>query len=328
MDIKEEQRNRSKYTRTKHDLFRSEIIRGLQKAQKELPSKYLYDEYGSYLYECICSLEEYYIPQTEAKIMASYIYEMVELLGPGVTLIEYGCGSCAKTRILLDNLYGLSTFVPIDISREQLFQVADELSLDYPSLEILPVCADFTRDLELPVTGRWNQRTVVYFPGSTIGNFDPIPARNFLERVADVCGPGGALLIGVDLRKDPDVLHKAYNDREGVTAAFNLNLLTRINRELEGDFNPDYFEHRAIYNREQGRIEMHLISLRSQVVHIGNINIPFVEGESIWTENSYKYSLVEFEKLANAAGFSVEKVWTDERQWFSVQYLVSTAGTT
>jgi dimethylhistidine N-methyltransferase len=314
-----------------HDLeparerFRAEVLNGLRKPQKELPSKYFYDERGSYLYERICTLDEYYLPRTEVAIMETHIEEIVELLGPKVILIEYGCGNCTKTRILLDNLPDMAAYVPIDISREQLRRVADELASSYPSLEVLPVCADYTSHFELPVPKKPGDRVVVYFPGSTIGNFDPIPARNFLEHIAGVCGPGGALLIGVDLKKDPAVLHNAYNDREGVTAAFNLNLLERINRELNSDLQPEWFQHRAFYNPEEGRIEMHLISLRDQVVHLENVSIPFAKGESIWTESSYKFNLDEFAQLAAAAGFKVEKVWTDEQQCFSVQYLVNTA---
>jgi dimethylhistidine N-methyltransferase len=301
-------------------------LNGLRKAQKELPSKYFYDERGSYLYERICTLNEYYLPRVEMAIMEAHIKEIVELLGPNVCLIEYGCGNCTKTRTLLDNLLDLAAFVPIDISGEQLLRISQELALSYPELEISPVCADYTSDFELPALKKPNDRTVVYFPGSTIGNFDPIPAKNFLEHVAGVCGADGALLIGVDLKKDPDVLYRAYNDKKGVTASFNLNLLERINRELGGDFQLNNFRHHAFYNPGESRIEMHIVSLRKQVVHLGDSSIPFSKDESIWTESSYKYSLDDFKQLAVDAGFQVEKVWTDERQWFSVQYLVRTTG--
>jgi len=304
--------------------FRAEVLSGLRKSPKELPSKYFYDECGSFLYEHICTLDEYYIPRTEAAIMEAHIEEMVERLGSNVLLIEYGCGNCAKTRILLDHLPDLAAFVPIDISREQLLHVTDELASDYPGLEVLSVCADYTSDFELPTPRRRSDRVAVYFPGSTIGNFDPVPARNFLEHIASVCGLGGALLIGVDLKKDPGVLYSAYNDRQGITAAFNLNLLERINRELNGDFQLEQFQHRAFYNPGEGRVEMHLVSLRDQIVHLDDVSIPFAKGESIWTESSYKYNLDDFRKLAATAGFSVEQVWTDEWQWFSVQYLVTT----
>jgi dimethylhistidine N-methyltransferase len=306
--------------------FRTEVLNGLRKPQKELPSKYFYDERGSHLYERICTLDEYYPPRTEIAIMKAHIKEIVELLGPNTRLIEYGCGNCTKTRILLDHLPDPAAFVPIDIAGEQLRRVSQELTSLYSGLEISPVCADYTSRFELPAPKRPSDRTVVFFPGSTIGNFEPIPAKNFLEHIAGVCGPGGALLIGVDLKKDPDVLHRAYNDREGVTAAFNLNLLERINRELSADFQLDNFQHYAFYNPRESRIEMHLVSLKSQIVHLDDLSIPFTKGESIWTESSYKYNLDDFKQLAADAGFQVEKVWTDERQWFSVQYLVKTTG--
>ena len=310
------------------ETFLAEVLSGLRKAQKELPSKYFYDEQGSHLFERICTLDEYYIPQIEAAIMETYIQEMVELLGPRVLLIEYGSGNCAKTRILLDHLHEPAAYVPIDISREQLLRATNELVSNYPEVQILPVCADYTSSFKLPILKRQSDRVIVYFPGSTIGNFDPIPAKLFLEHIAAMCGPGGGLLIGVDLKKDPGVLHRAYNDSQGVTATFNLNLLERINRELDCDFQLESFEHYAFYNPGEGRVEMHLVSLKDQTMHLDNVTIPFASGESIWTESSYKFNLDEFGQMAAAAGFKVEHVWTDEQQWFSVQYLVNTAGTT
>jgi len=311
-----------------YDHFRAEVLSGLQKLQKELPCKYFYDEQGSLLYERICTLEEYYIPRTEASIMETYIEEMVELLGPHVLLIEYGSGNCMKTRILLEHLRDLAAYVPIDISREQLLRVTRQLASDYPELEVLPVCADYTSSFELPVPKRPSNRVVVYFPGSTIGNFNPVSAKLFLQHIAVACGPDGGLLIGVDLKKDPTVLRHAYNDCQGVTAAFNLNLLERINRDLGCDFQLDWFEHYAFYNPREGRVEMHLVSLKDQIVHLDNVAIPFAKGESIWTESSYKFSLDEFEQVVDTAGFRVEHVWTDEQQWFSVQFLVNAAGAT
>ena len=308
------------------DKFRSEVLKGLRKPQKELPCKYFYDERGSYLFDRICALDEYYIPHTEKAIMDTYIEQIVEALGPSILLIEYGSGNSAKTRILLDHLPELAGYVPIDISRNQLSLAADELASGYAGLEVLPVCADYTGGFELPTPKRPYERKVVYFPGSTIGNFDPISARRFLEHIAEVCGPGGGLLIGVDLKKDPGVLHRAYNDRHGVTAAFNLNLLERINRELNGDFEPGSFEHYAFYNPKEGRVEMHLVSQREQSVHLDNVTIPFARGESIWTESSYKFTLSEFQEMSADVGLEVQHIWTDEQQWFSVQYLVNTGG--
>jgi dimethylhistidine N-methyltransferase len=248
---------------------------------------------------------------------------MVELIGPNVLVIEHGCGNCAKVRFLIDRLHEPAAFIPIDISQEQLLHVAKELTSIYPRLQVLPVCADYMSSFELPIPKQSSKRTVVYFPGSTISNFDPIPAKNFLGHVANLCGSDGALLIGVDLKKDPAVLHNAYNDNEGITAAFNLNLLERINRELDCDFQLDAFRHYAFYNSRESRIEMHLVSQRDQMVHLNRETISFARGESIWTESSYKYNLDDFEQMSAAAGFRVERVWMDEQQWFSVQYLVT-----
>ena len=303
--------------------FLADVLAGLQKRQKELPCKYFYDEPGSRLYERICRLDEYYIPRTEASIMSAHIGEIAQLIGRRVRLIEYGCGNCEKVRFLLDHLDDLAAYVPIDISREQLRRVAEELSDSYPELEILSVCADYTSNFKLPTSSRESRRAVVYFPGSTISNFAPLSARQFLGQMAQVCGPGGGLLIGVDLKKDPAVLHRAYNDSDGITAAFNLNILERINRELDSDFDPEYFEHYAFYNHSKGRVEMHLISQKDQMVHLDDAAIDFAEGETIWTESSYKYRLDEFERMAAEAGWRVARVWTDDRQWFSVQYLVN-----
>jgi dimethylhistidine N-methyltransferase len=308
---------------TFQERFFAEVLSGLRKRQKEIPAKYFYDERGSALFQEICRLDEYYIPRTEIAIMNSHIHEIAGLLGAGVLLIEYGCGDCIKTRILLNHLYQPAAFVPIDISREQLANVTAELAADYPDLELLPLCADYTNDFSLPVAAKPAERNVVYFPGSTIGNFSLDDAIDFLRRINKICGAGGALLIGMDLKKDTDVLNSAYNDNKGITAAFNLNLLKRINRELGADFQTGYFKHHAFYNKEEGRVEMHLVSLKNQMVHLNGTGIPFTEGESIWTESSYKYNIDEFEKMAAAAGFRIDRVWTDDRKWFSVQYLVS-----
>ncbi len=302
--------------------FLAEVLEGLRKPQKELPPKYFYDDRGAQLFEDICTMDEYYIPLTEASIIDDHIVEMVELLGEDVLLVEYGCGDCAKTRILLNHLRQPAGFVPIDISFEQLQRVSVALTGEYPGLEVLPVCADYTCDFELPAPCRPPARKVVFFPGSTLGNFDPLPAQLFLKEAGRVCGPGGALLLGIDLAKDPGVLHKAYNDSNGITAEFNLNLLKRINLELDANFKLEQFQHYAFYNLAANRMEMHLVSLREQRVYVGGLVFDFAQGESIWTESSYKYTLAGFEKLATSAGFGVDRVWTDERQWFSVHYLV------
>ena len=301
--------------------FLAEALAGLQTFEKTLPCKYFYDQRGSELFDRICDLPEYYPTRTEAGIMRRHAGEMAALFGPDCLLIEYGSGSSTKTRILLDDLPHLAGYVPMDISREHLAATAAGLSEAYPHLEVLPLCADYTADFTLPQPRRHARSRAVYFPGSTIGNFHPHQAQAFLRHIADVCGPGGGLLIGVDLKKDAAVLNAAYNDAEGVTAAFNLNLLRRMNEELGADFDLDGFTHHAYYNALAGRIEMHLMSLRPQSVRLGGVNVAFEEEESILTECSYKYSLADFSRLAASAGLAVRKVWTDPDNKFSVQYL-------
>jgi len=286
-----------------------------------IPSKYFYDERGSRLFDAITELEEYYPTRTEQAIMEANVAEMVARIGPKSLLVEYGSGSSRKTRILLEHLPDLAGYVPIDISREHLLRTATDLSAAYPDLNVLPVCADYTSGFELPEVEGPIERVVVYFPGSTIGNFEPGEARAFLEHVAGVAGRGGALLIGVDLQKDPAIIKAAYNDKKGVTADFNKNILAHINRELDADFDLDRFEHLAFYDAEHGRIEMRLVSLSDQCVQIGSTRISFREHEPVLTEYSYKYSLEGFAALAAAAGFEVVEVWTDPQRLFSVQYL-------
>lgn len=300
--------------------MREEVLDGLRKSPKHLPSKFFYDARGSKLFDRICELEEYYLTRTEAAIMRQRIDEMVDALGPECLLLEYGSGSSLKTRILLDHLEEPAGYVPIDISREHLLEAAATLQSRYPLLPIIPVCADYTASFSVPDVGA--RRTVVYFPGSTIGNFTRSEASAFLEHLAEVCGPGGGLLLGVDLKKDVEVIEAAYNDREGVTAAFNKNMLRHINRELDGTFDLDRFVHRAFYDADRGRIEMHLVSQADQHVFVDGEEIAFRAGEPIVTEYSYKYSLEEVGTMARRAGFTVEQVWTDEEDYFSVQFLV------
>lgn len=302
--------------------FRAEVLRGLCALKKELPCKYFYDEIGSDLFEQITELEEYYPTRTELGIMECHAAEMAELLGPRCLLIEYGSGSSLKTRHLLDRVGDPAGYVPIDVSGEHLRRSARALGEEYPDIEVLPLCADFTRPLGLPMCRKAAARRVVYFPGSTLGNFTPEAALALLRQTAALCGHDGGLLLGIDLQKDPRVLEAAYNDRQGVTAAFNRNILVRINRELGADFDIGQFAHRAFYNAAQGRIEMHLVSSRDQVVHVGNVPFFFARGESIHTENSHKYTLAALADLGRASGFAAERVWTDERQYFCVAYLV------
>lgn len=299
--------------------FHEEAIHGLTQAPKTLPCKFFYDARGSALFDQICELDEYYPTRTEMGIMQAHAHEMSALLGDNCRLVEYGSGSSLKTRVLLDNARNLAAYVPVDISREHLGRTAAGLERAYPHIPILPACADYTQPFDLP-QGR-AARTVVYFPGSTIGNFPPPQAREFLARIAQICGQGGGLLIGVDLKKSPAVLEPAYNDKAGVTAAFNLNLLTRMNRELGTDFALTHWAHHAFYNTLHGRIEMHLVSLQAQTVTVGRECISFRAGERIHTESSYKYALDEFACLAEDAGLTVQRVWTDDNHLFSVQYL-------
>ena len=301
--------------------FYAEVIAGLQSESKSLPCKYLYDDRGSKLFDDICNLVEYYPTRIELTIMRDWVSEIAELLGERCRLVEYGSGNSLKTRILLERLKDMAAYVPVDISRSHLLASAQRLAVDYPNVLLQPVCADYTVSFTLPTTPTHVDTTVVYFPGSTIGNFHPLEAREFLKRIAGQCGFGGGLLIGVDLMKDPAVLHAAYNDSRGVTADFNRNILTRINRELGGDFLTNRFDHSAFYNVFQGRVEMHLVSLQAQTVRVGGEIFHFDEGETIHTECSYKYSVEEFADLAQSAGFTVVSIWTDPENLFSVQYL-------
>ncbi|HEY0583898.1 MAG TPA: L-histidine N(alpha)-methyltransferase [Chloroflexota bacterium] len=300
---------------------RDEVLRGLLSPQKELPCKLLYDEVGSQLFEQICELDEYYPTRLEMRIMRASAAEMAARLGPAALLIEYGSGSSSKTPLLLDQLDQPAGYVPIDISREVLAESAATIRRRYPRLQVLPLCRDYTSELRIPRTRLRPARRAAYYPGSTIGNFVPEDAKKFLRRIADLCGAGGGLLIGVDLKKDPLMLHRAYNDALGITAAFNLNILTRLNRELQADFAVEHFRHYAFYNPVFSRVEMHLISLLPQVVHVAGAAIAFEAGESIWTEASYKYGPDEFAALAAAAGWRLEQSWSDDRGLFSVNYL-------
>ncbi|MCP3959477.1 MAG: L-histidine N(alpha)-methyltransferase [bacterium] len=303
------------------DAAATEVLAGLARVPKQIHSKFFYDQRGSELFDRICELEEYYLTRTELAIMRAHAVEMAALLGPRVTLVEFGSGSSIKTPLLLDALEEPAAYVPIDISGEHLEATAKKLTARYPEIEVLPLWADYTDAVKLPATSGDAGRRAVYFPGSTVGNFTPAEAKDFLRRVATLAGLDGALLIGVDLDKDPDVLHRAYNDAAGVTAEFNLNLLARFNRELGADFDLRAFRHHALYNQGDGRIEMYLISERPQTVRIGETAIRFEAGEKILTEYSYKYSLERFRRIGAEAGFEVRRVWTDDDQLFSVQYL-------
>ena len=304
-----------------HEDFREQVLQGLRRPEKAIPCKFLYDERGSELFERICQLDEYYPTRTELAIMREHVGEMARLLGERCLLIEYGSGSSTKTRILLDCLRDPAAYVPVDISREHLLQSTQALVKRYPDLQVLPICADYTAEYEIPRCDGEVSRRVVYFPGSTIGNFSVVEASGFLRHVTKICDRGGALLIGVDLIKDRATLEAAYDDSRGVTALFMFNLLHRINRELDGDFQPERFRYHAFFNDELARIEMYLVSLETQRVRIGEAEIQLQEGERIHTEYSHKYSLESFAELAATADLRVERVWTDPEKLFSIQYL-------
>ena len=301
--------------------FRADVLSGLSLPQKRLSAKYFYDAAGSRLFDEITELEEYYPTRTELGIMTAHATEMAARCGPRCLLIELGAGSLTKVRLLLDRLNQPAGYAPVDVSGEHLRAAATALAADYPALDVAPVVADFTSPFDLPPVSA--ARRVVYFPGSTIGNFDPHEADALLRRVARMVGSGGGLLLGVDLRKAPAVLERAYNDAAGVTAAFNHNLLVRINRELGADFDPATFRHRAFYNHELSRIEMHLVSTTAQRVRVGSAAFDFRAGESIHTENSYKYAVPEFAARAAACGLRLDETWTDDQNYFAVLYLTA-----
>lgn len=286
--------------------------------RKAIPSKYFYDQRGSELFERICEVPEYYPTRTETALLRIQGPEIAEAVGPDRPVIEFGAGAADKARLLLAALSRPRAYVPVDISREQLRDTAAAIARDHPRLEVAAVCADYTRPFPLPRAATTAAaRPLGFFPGSTIGNFTPAQARGFLARARRVLA-GGPLLVGADLRKPEPVLRAAYNDRAGVTAAFNLNLLTRLNRELGADFRLDRFRHHAFYNRRVGRVEMHLESRCAQTVRLADRTFAFAEGETIHTENSYKYSMAGFAALAAGGGFAVQRVWTDAREWFGL----------
>ncbi|MCE5230111.1 L-histidine N(alpha)-methyltransferase [bacterium] len=304
-------------TRARRIEILAEVQEMLSRPRKELPCKLFYDRRGSEPFDSICGLAEYYPTRTELAIMRRHAGDMIDVLGSHLQLAELGSGSSLKTRLLLDRLEDPSQYVPIDISCEYLQDVARVLAREYPWLKVIPLCSDYTVEFSLPDPE--SLRRVIYFPGSTIGNFHPPQARELLNRIARVLRPSGALLIGVDLRKDRPVLEAAYNDRDGVTAQFNINVLARLNRELGANFNLDGFRHDAFFNEKEGRIEMHLVSRRKQRVRIGGLTFTFAAGESIHTESSYKYTPEGFAELAASAALNPNSVWTDDQNLFSVQ---------
>jgi len=300
--------------------FATDVVAGLTATPKRLLPKYFYDGAGSALFEQITELPEYYPTRREIGILEEHAGDIAALIPPGAALVEFGSGSSTKTRKVLSTAASLGAYVPVDISAQFLQQQVAELRREYPKLAVLPVAADFTRPFELPDAVRIMPR-VGFFPGSTIGNFEPHEAAAFLRHAGRILGHGATFIVGVDLIKDTQVLQKAYNDPQGVTAKFNLNLLARINRELGAKFNLECFEHHAFFNRERSRIEMHLASLKRQRIKVCGECIDFRAGETIHTENSYKYSVASFGALARGAGWTPTTVWTDPDNYFSVHTL-------
>ncbi len=303
--------------------FRDDVLAGLALPQKSIPPKYFYDARGSKLFEAICELPEYYPTRTEMAIMERCIDEVVRLLGPDTQLVEFGSGAGVKTRLLIDRLEP-SLYVPVEIAESALREACADLAGRFPWLNINAVVADFARPLKLPeFMGVPIKRKAVYFPGSTIGNFTPAEAARFLANVREIVGSGGMLVIGVDLKKPKRVLDAAYDDAQGVTAEFNLNLLARINRELGGDFQLKRFRHKAYYDEALGRIEMHLESLYQQRVHVAGQRFDFKPGETIHTEISCKYTVEEFRTLAAGVRFHAEALWTDAGDLFAVHAMMA-----
>jgi dimethylhistidine N-methyltransferase len=302
--------------------FLAEAIAGLSASPRTLPSKFFYDGKGSDLFLQICELPEYYITRTEREILRKHAPEMAASIGANAEIVGLGTGAGLKTRMLLQHLENPIAYVPVDISKQRLIESAEALRQVMPSLEILPVCADYLQRIALPEPTRKPDHIAVYFPGSTIGNLEPSVARDFLERICRLCGRSGGLIIGVDLQKSRDVLEAAYNDSAGVTAQFNLNVLVRANRELGADFNLACWRHRAVYNEAEGRIEMHLISERDQTVHLGDRSFAFAEGAKIISEYSYKHTIDGFVALSLSAGFKLSRCWTDPQQLFAVFHFV------
>lgn len=299
--------------------FAEAVLDGLTEKPRRIPSRFLYDETGSALFEEITKLDEYYPTRTEIALLRTYGAEITDCVGPVETLVEFGSGSSRKTRLLIEALQGLETYVPIDVSETFLAEAAERLEADFEDLTVSPVVGDFTKPRDLK--GIEAEQPLGFFSGSTIGNLTHEEAGDFLENATQLLGPGSTFLIGVDLQKSLDILIPAYDDARGVTASFSLNLLSRINRELDGDFDTDRFAHRAVYNPREGRIEIYLESQADQTVHVLGQRFDFAERERIHTENSHKYSIEGFQDLARRSGWEPAEVWTDDADLFSLHLL-------
>ena len=300
--------------------IQSEILNGLLKEQKVIPSKYFYDEKGSLLFDKICKLDEYYPTRTEMIIMKNNIKDIISLFDKNTLLVELGSGSSLKTRILLSNIKNLKGYIPIDISEDHLVKSVENITERYPNLNVYPVVGDYTKEIEFPDVFKSSKKKIAFFPGSTIGNFTKQQAKYFLRIIADAFGKDSGLLIGIDRIKSKSVLEAAYNDSKGVTAAFNLNILDHINYILQTDFEINNFYHKAVYNEVENRIEMYLFTKKDCYVNIGEHNIKLTEGEKILTEYSHKYSIDSFKELLDDR-YQLVNVWSDENAYFSVLYL-------
>jgi dimethylhistidine N-methyltransferase len=303
------------------DSFRDAVLGGLSETPKSLPCKFFYDARGSALFEAICEVPEYYLTRTELGILETHAPMIAERIGPHCRLIELGSGASRKVRLLLSALQAPLAYIPVDISRDFLRDAAASIAADFPELEVVAVCADYTRPFELPSISGPAGKRVGFFPGSTIGNFEPEAVVAFLAHCGRLLGPGAEMLIGADVKKDKAVLDAAYNDSEGLNAAFNLNLLHRISKELDSDIVIDDFAHVAFYNPDEGRVELYIRSLKDQSAVIAGRRFSFAAGEMIHTENSYKYAIPEFRALAERAGFRALDTWTDADGKFAVHYL-------
>jgi len=302
--------------------FREAALSGLSNPRKSIPCRFLYDQRGSALFDVICDLPEYYVTRTEIRILQERAGEIAALAGPRCQLVEFGSGASRKVKLLLSALKNPLAYIPVDISPEFLRLSAVGIVKEFPGVDVIAVCADFAEPQQLPDYIFWPFGSRLgFFPGSTIGNLTPDEAVSFLRGCRSLLRAGGGMVVGVDLKKDPDVLHDAYNDADGVTAAFTLNLLQRMNREIGGDFDIDRFSHEAFYNTAAGRIEIYIRSLMNQIVGVAGKRIAFASGERIHVEYSYKYAIEEFQCLAGRAGFSPAAVWTDRNNLFSVHYL-------
>lgn len=303
--------------------FLADIVQGLSRAEKSLPCKWLYDKRGSQLFDAICDLDVYYPTRTEIAITRNHAGEIAELAGPAARLVELGSGSSVKTRILLDHLARLHAYVPVDISEEHLRSSCEALAREYPSIRIAPLAADYQRRLSLPASSEGANATIVYFPGSTIGNFEPDAATRFLQRMGDIAGRRGGVLIGTDLVKDVAVLEAAYDDPQGITAEFNLNLLRRMQDELGAELDRSRFRHRAFYEPRERRIVMQLVSMGKNQIRVAGRSFTLEDGEPVTTEHSYKYEPEGFAKMAEGAGLRVRRLFRDPKGWFGLHWLTA-----